>query len=51
MIPGLFGWLYVRAKFTDADPGSASAKAILGELRSAGAILFSLLLFFQFVAT
>jgi fucose permease len=49
VIPGLFGWFYVRAKFTDQPiPVPPPPKAILGELRSAGAILFSLLLFFQF---
>jgi fucose permease len=49
VIPGLFGWLYVRAKFGEQPiPVTPPPKAILGELRSAGAILFSLLLFFQF---
>jgi len=49
VIPGLFGWFYVRTKFTELPiPVPPPAKAILGELRNAGAILFSLLLFFQF---
>jgi MFS transporter, FHS family, glucose/mannose:H+ symporter len=49
VIPGLFGWFYVRAKFTTQPiPVHPPPRAILGELRSTGAVLFSLLLFFQF---
>ncbi len=49
VIPGLFGWLYIRSKFTSQPiPVHPSPRAILGELHSTGAILFSLLLFFQF---
>ncbi len=49
VIPGLFGWFYVRTKFTAQPiPVHPPLHAILSELRSPGAILFSLLLFFQF---
>src|SRR5579864_7010907 len=49
VIPGLFGWLYVRARFTAPPaPPPPALQALLKELRSPGAILFSLLLFFQF---
>ena len=48
-IPALFGWFYVRSKFPPQPvPHQPSARAILSELRSPGAVLFSLLLFFQF---
>ncbi len=49
VIPGLFGWLYVRAKFTPLPiPDHPPLQAVFAELRSPGAVLFSLLLFFQF---
>ncbi|MGH9559575.1 MAG: MFS transporter [Bryobacteraceae bacterium] len=52
VIPGLFGWFFVRARFEPAAPGQVSEqpspKAIFHEFRSPGAVLFSLLLFFQF---
>jgi fucose permease len=49
IIPGLFGWLYVRSRFTAQPIAHApSPHAVLAELRSPGAVLFSLLLFFQF---
>lgn len=49
VIPALFGWFYVRARFkVQPVPQQPSARAILAELRSPGAVLFSLLLFFQF---
>lgn len=49
VIPGLFGWLFVRTRFAPQPvPHHPSPKAILSELRSPGAVLFSLLLFFQF---
>jgi len=50
VIPGLFGWFYVRAKFTVPviAPQQPSMKTLLTELRSPGAVMFSLLLFFQF---
>jgi MFS family permease len=49
IIPALFGWMYVRTRFT-AQPAAhpPSPHAVLAELRSPGAVLFSLLLFFQF---
>jgi fucose permease len=49
IIPGLFGWLYVRSRFA-VQPAAhgPSPHAVLTELRSPGAVLFSLLLFFQF---
>lgn len=49
VIPALFGWLYVRSRFP-ARPIALppSPRAVLTELRSPGAVLFSLLLFFQF---
>jgi FHS family glucose/mannose:H+ symporter-like MFS transporter len=49
VIPALFGWMFVRTKFDSTPvPHHPSPKAILAELRSPGAVLFSLLLFFQF---
>lgn len=49
VIPALFGWFYVRSKFEPRPvPHHPSPRAILAELRSPGAVLFSLLLFFQF---
>ena len=49
IIPGLFGWMYLRTRFT-AEPAAhaPSPHAVLTELRSPGAVLFSLVLFFQF---
>jgi FHS family glucose/mannose:H+ symporter-like MFS transporter len=49
IIPALFGWMYVRSRFTALPTSHApSPHAVLAELRSPGAVLFSLLLFFQF---
>jgi MFS family permease len=49
IIPALFGWMYVRTRFTAQPAAHApSPHAVLSELRSPGAVLFSLLLFFQF---
>ncbi len=49
VIPALFGWLYVRSRFSAQPAAHApSPHAVLTELRSPGAVLFSLLLFFQF---
>jgi len=49
VIPALFGWFYVRARFTAQPvPHQLPPGALLAELRSPGAVLFSLLLFFQF---
>src|ERR1035437_8005728 len=49
IIPALFGWMYVRSRFTAQPAAHApSPHAVLSELRSPGAVLFSLLLFFQF---
>ncbi len=48
-IPGLFGWFYVRSRFAPQPvPQQPSPERIFSELRSPGAVLFSLLLFFQF---
>src|SRR6266404_5790511 len=45
VIPALFGWFYVRAKFAAQPvPHHPSPRAILSELRKPGAVLFSLLL-------
>jgi FHS family glucose/mannose:H+ symporter-like MFS transporter len=49
VIPALAGWLYIRTPFAPQPvPHHPSPRAILKELRSPGAVLFSLLLFFQF---
>jgi fucose permease len=49
VIPALAGWAYVRTPFAPQPvPHHPSPKAILAELRSPEAVLFSLLLFFQF---
>ena len=49
VIPALFGWFYVRARFEPQPvPHHPPVTAIFSELRSPGAVLFSLLLFFQF---
>lgn len=49
VIPGLFGWYFVRAKFAPQPiPHHPPLKSIFSELRSPGAVLFSLVLFFQF---
>jgi fucose permease len=49
VIPGLFGWYYVRAKFASQPvPHHPPLRGIFSELRSPGAVLFSLVLFFQF---
>ena len=49
LVPGIFAGLYARASF---PPGSAGTeptlRQALAEVRSPGAILFALLLFFQF---
>jgi len=48
-IPALFGWFYVRSRFAAQPvPHHPSPRQFLAELRSPGAVLFSLLLFFQF---
>jgi len=48
-IPGLFAVGYARTDFTQQTvPHPPSPRALLSELRSPGAVLFSLLLFFQF---
>jgi MFS family permease len=48
IIPGLFGWMYLRTRFA-AEPAAhaPSPHAVLTELRSPGAVLFSLVLFFN----
>jgi fucose permease len=49
VIPGLFGWFYLRTRFESQPvPVQPPLGAILVELRSPAAVLFSLLLFFQF---
>jgi FHS family glucose/mannose:H+ symporter-like MFS transporter len=49
VIPGLFGWFYIRARFTPIPvPPHPPLSSVFAELRSTGAVLFSLLLFFQF---
>ena len=49
VIPALFGWFYVRSRFAAQPvPQQPPPKALLAEIRSPGAVLFSLLLFFQF---
>jgi FHS family glucose/mannose:H+ symporter-like MFS transporter len=49
VIPGLFGWWYLKTKFaTYPLPPHPSPRAIFGQLRTPGAVLLSLLLFFQF---
>jgi FHS family glucose/mannose:H+ symporter-like MFS transporter len=49
VIPALFGWMYLRSGF--APPSltpQPSPKELLAELRSPAAVMFSVLLFFQF---
>ena len=49
VIPALFGWFYLRSNFsTQPAPQPPPVQEFLRELRSPGAVLFSLLLFFQF---
>jgi len=49
VIPGFFAIFYSRAKFPSQPlPHPPPLRAIFSELRSPGAVLFSLLLFFQF---
>ena len=49
MVPGLFAIGYARTRFAPQPAADhPSAAAILSELKSPGAVLFSLLLFFQF---
>jgi len=51
-IPILFGWMYIRSKFAPAPAAhsspSMSARGMISELRTPGAVLLSLVLFFQF---
>jgi MFS transporter, FHS family, glucose/mannose:H+ symporter len=51
VIPAMFGWMYRRTKFPaqNAEPALEPSQAhnTLSELRSTGAVLLSLLLFFQ----
>jgi len=48
VIPALFGWMYWRTPFPAEPPPQPSAPHhTLSELRSTGAVLLSLLLFFQ----
>jgi FHS family glucose/mannose:H+ symporter-like MFS transporter len=49
VIPGLFGWWYLKTRFVQHPlPPHPSPRAILAEFRTPGAVLLSLLLFFQF---
>lgn len=49
VVPALFGWFYLRSKFEPQPaPPQPSIDSLLKELRSPGAVLFSLVLFFQF---
>jgi len=49
VIPALAGWFYLRSRFASQPvPRQPSPREFLTELRSPGAVLFSLLLFFQF---
>jgi FHS family glucose/mannose:H+ symporter-like MFS transporter len=49
VIPAVFGWFYIRAQFVAQPvPPPASLKELVDELHSPGAVMFSLLLFFQF---
>lgn len=49
LIPAFFAIAYARAKFTPGMPAvDHRARALWTELRSPGAVLFSLVLFFQF---
>jgi FHS family glucose/mannose:H+ symporter-like MFS transporter len=48
VIPALFGWMYRKTLFpAEPVPQSPPSREILSELRSTGAVLLSLLLFFQ----
>jgi len=48
VIPALFGWMYRRTQFSaDPVPNVPAPRETLSELRSTGAVLLSLLLFFQ----
>jgi FHS family glucose/mannose:H+ symporter-like MFS transporter len=48
VIPGLFGWWYLKMPFAEHSlPPHPSPRAIFAELRTPGAVLLSLLLFFQ----
>lgn len=47
VIPALFGWMYMRTPFPAQPAPPPPARETLAELRSTGAVLLSLLLFFQ----
>ena len=48
-VPALFAVLYARASFPSAEEGAhPSLRQVLNDFRSPGAVLFALLLFFQF---
>lgn len=49
LVPGLFAWLYARtAVAAEAAVVHADMRLVLRDFRSLGAVLFALLLFFQF---
>src|SRR5580692_3016576 len=49
LIPAFFAIVYARTRFAPHQPpADPQARAVLAEIRSPGAVLFSLVLFFQF---
>lgn len=49
MVPAVFGGIYLRSSYVAAQPGEQpTLRQALQDFRSPGAILFALLLFFQF---
>jgi hypothetical protein len=49
LAPGLFAWLYARTAVAEKAPvAHADLRQVLRDFRSLGAVLFALLLFFQF---
>jgi MFS transporter, FHS family, glucose/mannose:H+ symporter len=49
LIPAFFAVVYARTRFAPhTAPADPQARAVLAEIRSPGAVLFSLVLFFQF---
>jgi FHS family glucose/mannose:H+ symporter-like MFS transporter len=47
VIPALFGWMYWKTPFPESAPNAFATRATFSGLRSTGAVLLSLLLFFQ----
>src|SRR4029077_10833158 len=49
LIPAFFAMVYARTRFAPHNPSAdPQARAVLAEIKSPGAVLFSLILFFQF---